>query len=83
MKKLIIALPLLMATAACETQGQSTATGAVAGAALGAAATHSATGALVGGAAGAVAGNLIGKSNRAGQCVYSDSYGRQYVANCP
>ena len=83
MKRVLMALPLVILAAGCQmTDSQSTATGAVAGAALGAATTDSATGALVGGAAGAVAGHLIGKANRPGRCIYRDSYGRQYTARC-
>jgi len=44
-------------------------------------------GAAVGGASGAAvgaaAGALIGRASEPGRCVYEDSYGRRYVAECP
>jgi uncharacterized protein YcfJ len=85
MKKLFIALPLVAALAACETQNQSTATGALAGAALGAAVSSSDDrfkGAVIGGIAGGAAGNYVGKS-QGGKCVYQNSAGQRYTAACP
>lgn len=85
--------PLLAAAAAatlflagCETQNQTqaTAVGAATGAAIGGLTTGSVGGAVIGGATGAVAGNLVGRladSNE--QCVYRNSAGQRYVADCP
>lgn len=86
MNKMIMVIPALALTAACQTSdNQSAVTGAAAGAALGAAINDDdrVEGALIGGAAGAVAGSLIGKANQPGDCVYQDRYGRRYVADCP
>lgn len=85
MKKLLIAIPMIAALAACETQNQSTAAGALTGAALGAAVSNdddNIKGALIGGIAGAAAGNLIGRS-QSGQCVYQNANGQRYSAACP
>ena len=83
MKKFLIALPMIAALAACETTGQTTAAGALAGAAIGATvADDDLEGAIIGGAAGAIAGNLIARQQN-GQCVYENSAGQRYVADCP
>jgi len=85
MKKLLIALPLVAALAACETQNQNVAAGALSGAALGAAVSSSddaVKGALLGGVAGAAAGSYIGQT-RTGKCVYQNSAGQRYTAACP
>ena len=85
MKRIILALPLVLAAAACTTQEQSTLGGAAAGAALGAAvSSHNdrGKGLIIGAATGALAGNLIGRSQDGRSCRYSDSYGREYTAAC-
>ncbi len=85
MKKLFIAIPLIAALAACETQGQSTAAGALAGAALGATVSSSGDdkkGAVIGGVIGGVAGNYLGRT-QTGKCVYQNSAGQRYTAACP
>ena len=85
MKKLLIALPLIAALAACETQNQTTAAGALTGAALGAAVSNdddNIKGAIIGGIAGAAAGNLLGRTQN-GNCVYQNSAGQRYTAACP
>ncbi len=85
MKKLFLAVPLIAALAACETQNQSTAAGALTGAALGAAVSNDSDnikGALIGGIAGAAAGNYLGRS-QSGKCVYQNSAGQRYTAACP
>lgn len=86
MKSLLLALSLGGLTlAACTPTDQSTVGGSLAGAAIGAAVAGDgdrAEGALAGAAVGAIAGNLIGRSNRPGECVYQDRYGRRYTASC-
>ncbi|MGC1495277.1 MAG: YMGG-like glycine zipper-containing protein [Sulfitobacter sp.] len=85
MKKLFIAIPLIAALAACETQNQSTAAGALTGAALGAAVSNDSDnvkGAIIGGIAGAAAGNYLGRA-QSGKCVYQNSAGQRYTAACP
>lgn len=88
MRNVILLIPVLAITAACETLpgDRSTQTGAAAGALIGAAVADDddrLEGAILGGAAGAVAGNLIGRANTPGDCVYRDQYGNRYVADCP
>jgi hypothetical protein len=88
MRKVVLLLPAIAITAACETLpgDRSTQTGAAAGALIGAAVAdddNRLAGAVVGGAAGAVAGNLIGRANSPGDCIYRDQNGNRYVAECP
>lgn len=83
MKKLIIALPAVAMIAGCTATQQGAAVGGASGAAVGAAVSGDVEGAVVGGAVGAAAGALIGKASEPGRCVYEDSYGRRYVADCP
>lgn len=83
MKKLIIAVPALLMLVGCTATQQGAAVGGASGAAIGAAVSGDVEGAAVGGAVGAVAGALIGKASEPGRCVYEDSYGRRYVAECP
>ncbi|MCV2868847.1 glycine zipper 2TM domain-containing protein [Defluviimonas sp. WL0002] len=85
MKKVMLLIPLLAFTAACENQNDSTLAGAAAGAALGAAVSDDdrVEGALIGGAAGAVVGTLIGQASTPGDCIYRDAYGNRYIADCP
>lgn len=87
MKRLVLALPLMLAAAACTPTQQSTAGGAAAGAVLGAAVSgsHDRTkGALIGATVGGVAGNMLGRAqNGSNDCRYRDGYGREYIAACP
>jgi hypothetical protein len=87
MKKLLIALPMIAALAACEAGGpsQGALTGAALGAATGAAVSGGddrVAGALIGGAIGAAAGNYIGQT-QSGACVYQRNDGTRYTAACP
>ncbi|TDL75210.1 glycine zipper 2TM domain-containing protein [Palleronia sediminis] len=86
MKKSLLVLPLILATAGCVGNNQGALTGAALGAATGAAVSGSddrAAGALIGGALGAAAGNYIGRASSPGMCVYQDpTTGRQYTAAC-
>ena len=85
MYKLLVALPLMLGLAACETQGQSTLLGAATGAAIGRTVSgpgDKTLGTLVGGAAGAIAGNLIGRTNTPGECLYEAANGQRYRARC-
>ncbi|UWR22766.1 glycine zipper 2TM domain-containing protein [Sulfitobacter sp. S190] len=85
MKKFLMMLPVVAFVAACDTENQSTLTGAAVGAAAGAAVSGDddrVVGALIGGAAGAAAGNYIGRANN-GQCVYQNPNGTRYTAACP
>lgn len=87
MKKLLMILPFVAFTAACETDAdRATVAGAATGAVLGAAVADDdkrLEGALIGTAAGAVAGSLIGKANSPGDCIYRDQNGNRYIAPCP
>ena len=81
----IIATSLTMA--ACSTTEKGASVGAVTGAVIGGVTTGTVGGALVGAAAGgvtgAVAGELIGRYDRdPTKCVWEDSRGRQFVAEC-
>lgn len=85
MSKFLYLLPLVSLVAACETPQQTAFSGAATGAAIGAAVSDDGDkvkGAALGGAAGLVAGSLIGQASTPGQCVYSDAYGRRFVAPC-
>lgn len=83
MKKLIIAVPAILVLAGCTATQKGAAVGGASGAAVGAAVSGNVEGAVVGGAVGAAAGALIGRASEPGRCVYEDSYGRRYVAECP
>ncbi len=87
MTKAPIIAAALSATAflsACETTEQNAAAGGLAGAAIGATvADNDVKGAVIGGALGAAAGTLISEAQKPGECVYRDSYGREYIADCP
>ena len=85
MKKLFIAIPLIAALAACETQEGTLAATTLAGAAAGASVSSSndrAKGAIIGGATGLLAGTLINRQSN-GNCTYQRPDGSQYVAACP
>jgi uncharacterized protein YcfJ len=90
MKKLALALALLMPLAACTNAEKGAVIGGVGGAALGTAAGGNDTrNAIVGGAVGAIAGALIGNAmdrngnRREGYCEYRARNGRTYVDRCP
>lgn len=86
MKRIVFVIPAVALLAACETEAQSTAAGALTGAALGAAVSgddDKVTGALIGGAVGAAAGNYLGKAQEPGKCVYRAADGSRFVADCP
>jgi len=87
MKRALIALPIAtltlagcMQTAQERTLAGSTATGAAIGAMVND--DNRAEGAAIGAAAGMAAGALINATNQPGQCLYRDSYGREYYAPC-
>ena len=84
--KLLLALPFVLALAACETTGdQTVATGALTGAAVGAIASDKGDkleGALLGGAAGAAVGSIVDQANQPQQCIYTYPDGRSYRAPC-
>ena len=83
MKKIVSAILITVALAACTPTEEGAVIGAVAGGAVGAAVGDT-EGALVGAAVGGVAGALIGRaSEQPGQCYYRDAYGRRYIAACP
>ncbi|MEM6305750.1 MAG: hypothetical protein AAF744_13615 [Pseudomonadota bacterium] len=85
MKKVLIALPMIGALAACDTRDGTLAASTLTGAALGAAVSGSSDrtrGAIIGGAAGLAAGSVIARQQN-GQCVYQRSDGSRYVAACP
>lgn len=84
MTRLLLALPLLGALAACVTQEQRMLTGAAVGMAAGAAVSSDEDrmkGALIGGAVGLAAGTLIGRDT-SGRCVYQRPDGSRYVGAC-
>lgn len=90
MKKLVIALALLMPLAACTNTQQGAVVGGVGGAALGTLAGGNDTrNAIVGGAVGAIAGALVGQAMdaqnkpREGWCEYRRKNGTTYVDRCP
>lgn len=83
MKKIVSAVLVVLALAACTPTEEGAVLGAVAGGAVGAAVDDT-EGALVGAAIGGAAGALIGRASESpGQCYYRDSYGRRYIAACP
>ena len=85
MKRLALALPLLLAIAGCTTTEKSTVGGAAAGALLGSAVSSHGDrtkGAIIGAGLGAMAGNMVGRSQDGRNCRYLDSYGREYEAAC-
>jgi uncharacterized protein YcfJ len=83
MKKILSAILMTAALAACTPTQEGAVIGAVAGGAVGGAVGDT-EGAIVGAALGGAAGALIGRaSEQPGQCYYRDSYGRRYVAACP
>jgi hypothetical protein len=85
MKKLFIALALIVPLAACTPTEKGAVIGGASGAAIGAAVANDSTeGAIIGGAVGGVAGALIGRAaERRGYCEYRDRRGRVYVDRCP
>lgn len=88
MKKLIVFSMVAAFVAGCTPSEQRVASGALigggAGALVGAAATGTVEGAAVGAAVGAAGGAVIARlTDRPGQCLYRDEFGREYVARCP
>jgi len=80
MKKLLIALPVLVLVSACDRPEQTVATGALVGAALNEG--DRVQGALIGAAAGAVF-ELVRKSNDPNRCLYRNiSTGEEFYARC-
>lgn len=86
MSRFMLALPLLtFALAACQTEGQNAAAGALGGAALGAAVSGDddrVVGAALGAAAGVAASTLIRPTGTANRCLYRDQYGQTFEAAC-
>lgn len=85
MKKFLIALPMIAALAACETQDRTLAASTLAGAVVGASVSGSndkAKGAIIGGATGLAAGTLINRQQNGG-CIYERPDGSRYTATCP
>lgn len=85
MKKYLIALPLIAALAACETQDRTLAATTLGGAIVGASVSGSGDktkGALIGGAAGLAAGTVVNRTQN-GQCLYQRNDGSRYTASCP
>jgi hypothetical protein len=82
----VLALPLMaLLLAACQTEGQNAALGALGGAAVGAAVSSDedrTKGALVGAAVGVAASTLIGPAPTQGQCYYRDRNGQRFIAAC-
>jgi len=84
MKKFFIAIPMVAALAACETQDGTLAASTLTGAAIGATVSGSndkAKGAIIGGAAGLAAGTVINRQQN-GSCVYERPNGTRYTASC-
>jgi len=84
MKKFFIAMPMVAALAACETQDGTLAASTLTGAAIGATVSGSndkAKGAIIGGAAGLAAGTVINRQQN-GSCVYERPNGTRYTASC-
>lgn len=85
MKKLFLALPMIAALAACETQEGTLAASAVTGAVIGSSVSSSSDrtkGAIIGAGAGLLAGTLINRQSN-GNCTYQRPDGSTYVAACP
>ena len=85
MKKILFALPLIAALAACETRNGTIATSAAAGALAGAALDddgNRSQGAAAGALLGAGAGALISRQGY-GNCTYQRADGSRYTAACP
>ncbi|CAN7529940.1 glycine zipper domain-containing protein [Pararhizobium sp. LjRoot235] len=82
MKKILLAVALILPLAACTQTERGAGIGAASGAIIGGAATGKVRGAAVGAAVGGVAGALIGSASEPGQCYYRDRYGRRYIAAC-
>ncbi len=86
MKTLLLILPLsFFALTACQTADQNAIAGAAGGALVGAAVSAKSdrtTGALVGAAVGVAASTLIRPTGTPGQCLYRDSRGQTFTANC-
>ncbi|NJM81645.1 MAG: glycine zipper 2TM domain-containing protein [Tabrizicola sp.] len=86
MSRFILMLPILtLPLAACQTEGQNAAVGALGGAALGAAVSSDddrTQGALIGAAVGVAASTLIGPAPQQGQCYYRDQNGQRFIAPC-
>ncbi|MCU0802809.1 MAG: glycine zipper 2TM domain-containing protein [Rhodobacteraceae bacterium] len=87
MKRHYLALPLaVFALAACQTEGQNAAVGALGGAAVGAAVSSDEdrlAGAALGAAAGVAASTLIRPTGQNNTCLYRDQLGRTFEAACP
>lgn len=82
MKKIIIALALIVPLAACSTTERNTTIGAAGGAIIGGAISGDVGGAAAGAVVGGAAGYLLSKSDRSGYCIYRDRHGRRYEARC-
>ncbi len=82
MKKMMIAVALILPLAACTATERGASVGAVSGGIIGGAVTGNVRGAAVGAAIGGVGGALIGSANEPGRCVYRDRYGKRYVDQC-
>lgn len=84
MQKYFLFIPLALSLAACQTQDQSTLATTAAGAAIGAAVSDNhLQGAAIGGIVGLAAATLLGRSStNPDKCVYQDSRGRKFVADC-
>ncbi|MFM2391193.1 MAG: hypothetical protein RLZZ437_2748 [Pseudomonadota bacterium] len=86
MKRLLLTLPILtIPLAACQTEGQNAAVGALGGAAIGAAVSSEddrLAGAALGAAAGVAASTLIRPTGQNNICLYRDASGRTFEAPC-
>ena len=82
MKKIIIALALIVPLASCTVTERNAAVGATTGAVYGGVVTGNVRGAAVGAVIGGVAGVLVSKANRRGYCIYRDDRGRRFEARC-
>lgn len=82
-----VVLTASLSLAACSTTEKAASTGAIAGGIIGGVTTGTvggaAAGAVIGGVTGAVAGTLLGRYDRdPTKCVWEDSRGRRFVAEC-
>lgn len=86
MNRFLFTLPVLtLALAACQTEGQNAAVGALGGAAVGAAVSSDddrLIGAALGAAAGVAASTLVRPTGQNNTCLYRDQYGRNFEAPC-
>jgi hypothetical protein len=82
MKKIFLAVALIIPLASCTTTEKNASLGAATGAVVGGVVTGNVRGAAVGAVIGGAAGVLVSRSHRHGWCVYRDRNGHRYEDRC-